>query len=124
MTGGQLLGADLARGDEELLELHVIIAKRARNGSAPGEIVVDKRANHAILESLLEIHDVKRKTEMPRDTARVVNVVERATTMRRGAAIASKLREATLVPELHREANDGLGGFVKQRSDGRAVDAA
>src|SRR5579859_898926 len=98
MSGGQALGADLARGDEKLFELHVIITERARNGRAAGKIVVNKRANHAIFKSLLEIHNVKRETEMLRDAARVVDVVERTAAMRRRAFGRGKFREAALVP--------------------------
>src|SRR5487761_114976 len=123
MAGGQTVGADLARSDEQLLELHVIIAERTRDGRAAGEIIIHERANHALLKRLLEIHNVKRKAKMPRDAARVVNVVERAAAMRRGPFGRGKLREAALVPELHRQANDRLGSFVEERGDSRAVDA-
>jgi hypothetical protein len=61
---------------------------------------------------------------MLRDTARVINIIERTAAMRRRAFGRGKFRQAALIPELHREADDRFGGFVKQRGDGRAVDAA
>jgi hypothetical protein len=54
------------------------------------------------------------------DTAGVVDIVNRATTMLRGLG-RLELREATLVPELHGEADDGLAALVHDCGDGGAV---
>jgi hypothetical protein len=78
----------------------MVVAKTARNGSAPAEIVGDKGADDVILESALLVDNVVRDTERLRDASRVVNVVERA------AAALDRLRhalasgETALVPEL------------------------
>ena len=55
--------------------------------------------------------------------AGVVNVVVGAAAMLGGAVIL-ELREAALVPELHGEADDGLGAIVEDGGDGGAVHAA
>jgi hypothetical protein len=36
MAGGDALGADLAGGEEELVELEVVVAEGARDGGAAG----------------------------------------------------------------------------------------
>jgi hypothetical protein len=41
-----------------------------------------------------------------------------------GAAIALKFREATLVPELHGQANDGAAFLLQNRGDRRGVHPA
>ena len=76
MAGGDAIGADLPRGDEELIELHVIVAMRARNRRAAFEVVVDERPNDGELELALEIDDVIGNAEMLGDAARVVDVVD------------------------------------------------
>ena len=123
MAGGDAVGADLPRGGEQLVELHVVVAERARNRRAAFEIIVDERADHVVFEFALEIHHVERNAEMLGDAARVVDVVDRAAAMLRGAA-RFFLRQAALIPELHREADDRLAAIVKHRRDRGAIDAA
>jgi hypothetical protein len=55
--------------------------------------------------------------------ASVVDIVVRAAAML-GGAVIFELRQAALVPELHREADDGLGAVVEDRGYGGAVYAA
>src|ERR1700722_390924 len=120
VAGGNALGANLARSDEELIELHVIVAHGARDGRAAFEIIRDEGTDDVELELALEIHDVERDPEMFGDAARVVHIVVRATAMLRGAVIL-QLRQAALIPELHSEADDGLRAVVEDRGDRGAV---
>ena len=100
VAGGDAFCADLARGDEELIELHVIVAQGARDGRAAFEIIRDEGADHVALEFALEVHDVERDAEMFGYAAGVVDIVVRAAAMLGGAVIL-QLGEAALVPELH-----------------------
>ena len=123
MAGGQTLGADLARHAEKRLELHVRVAVGAGDGRAAGEILIDERAHDALLELLLEVHDVMRKIQVLRDALGVVDIVERAAAVLLGT-VALEFGEAALVPELHREADDGVALLLKDGGDGGGIDAA
>ena len=123
VAGGDAIGADLTRGDEELIELHVIVAHGAGDGRAAFEVIRDERTNDVELELALEIHDVKRDAEMFGDAAGVVHVVVRAAAMPGGAVIL-QLRQAALIPELHGEADNGLRAVVEDGGDRGAVHAA
>ena len=78
VAGGDAVGADLLRGHQQLLELDVVVAQRAGNRRAPGEIVLHEGAHHGVLEEPLEIHDVVRQAEVLGDALGVVDVVDRA----------------------------------------------
>jgi hypothetical protein len=100
VAGGDAFGADLARGDEELIELYVIVAHGAGDGRAAFEIIGDEGADDVELEFALEIHDVERDAEMLGYAACVVDIVVRAAAML-GGAVIFELRQAALIPELH-----------------------
>jgi hypothetical protein len=117
MSGGNALGADLPRGDEQLIELHVVVAHGARNGRAAFEVIIDERLNHGQFEFALEIHNVKRNAQMLCDAAGVVNIVVRTATMLRPTVDILQLWQAALVPELHREAYNRLFAFVQDGCD-------
>src|SRR6476646_3238785 len=121
MAGGQTLRTDLARHAQKRLELYIGVAAGAGNGRAPGEILVHEWAHDALLELLLEIHDVVRKVEVLGDTLGVVDVIERAAAMLLGA-IALQLRQAALIPELHRETDDSVALFLENRGDSGRID--
>ena len=123
MARGDALSADLPRGDEQLVELHVIVAHGARNRRAAFQIIRDERANHVEFELALEVHHVERNSEMLGDAARIVHIVMRAAAMLR-RSIVLELRQATLIPQLHREADDGLRAVVQNRGDRGAIHAA
>ena len=84
VAGGDALGANLARGHQQLIELHVVIAHGARNRRAAFEIIVHERLNHVQFELALEIHDVERNAQMLGHAARVVDIVVRAAAVLRG----------------------------------------
>src|SRR5579884_2077270 len=58
VAGGDAVGANLARADEKLVELEVVIAERAGNGCASGEVLGDKGPDHVALKALLLIDEV------------------------------------------------------------------
>ena len=76
VAGGDAVGADLARGDEQLIELQMVVAERAGDGRASGEILVDEGADDVALEALLLVDDVVGDVEVLGDAAGVVDVVD------------------------------------------------
>src|SRR5882724_8354954 len=78
MPGGDALGADLLRHNQQLIELQMIVAKTARDGRAAGEILLDERPHHVALKPLFVIDNVIGDTDLLRHSACVINIVERA----------------------------------------------
>ncbi len=74
--------------------------------------MIDKRANDARFELVFEIHDVVREIEMLRDTLGVVDVVDGAAAVLRGAGEDCNGGEAALIPELHGETDHGAVLFL------------
>jgi hypothetical protein len=70
---------------------------------------------------LFEVYDVVGKIQVLGDTLGVVDVVERAATVLRGA-VALEFGEAALIPELHGEADDRAVLLEEDRGDGGGVD--
>ncbi len=124
MSGGQQLGADLARRDQQLIELEMVVAQAARNRRASGKILGDERPHHVVLEALLLIDHVVRNAERLGHAARVVNVVDGA------AASLHRLRHAlmpgqpALVPELQRESHDVVALLAQHCRDGGRIHTA
>jgi hypothetical protein len=116
MAGGETFGADLARHAQKRLELHIGIAIGAGDGRATGEILDHEGAHNARFELLLEVHNVMRKIQVLGYGLGVVNVIERAATMLRGA-LALEFGEAALVPKLHGEADDRAALLLQKSGD-------
>jgi hypothetical protein len=123
VPGDQSIRADFARGFDELIEFHVIVAQRARNWCASSKIVINKRTDDGILKALLEIYDVVRKTQMFGDAFGVVDVVNAAAAMAL-VSLRIKLGKAALIPKLHGEANDWLALPAQHCCDGGTVHTA
>src|SRR5262245_58696462 len=58
VSGRDVLDAEGSRARQQALELDLGIAPRARQGSAPLEIVADEGGDHSVLERALEVDDV------------------------------------------------------------------
>ena len=117
MSGRDAVGANLAGGDEKLVELEMVVAQRARDGSASGEILVDEGTDDVGLEALLLVDDVIRNTKLFGDMAGVVHVVDGAATALNGFGHAFVASETALVPELKREADERVSLRVQERRD-------
>ena len=100
MPSGQAVSANLPRHHQQLVKLDVVIAQRARNRRAPGQVFVDERAHNSFLKLVLEVDDVVREAQVLGHTPRVVHIVERAAAVVH-RTVAMHLRQAPLVPELH-----------------------
>ncbi len=109
----------------KLVELEVVVAERAGNRRAPGEILADKGAHHVLLEALLLVDDVVRNAEVLGHAARVVDVVERAAAAGLGGVGNAVLAgQAGLVPELQGEADNIVTVLGEDRRDRRGVDSS
>ena len=106
MAGSDAVGADLARGDEQLIELEMVVAERAGDGRASGEILLDEGADDVALEALLLVDDVVRDVEVLGDAAGVVDIIDRAAAALHLLGHAFLAGETALVPELQREADE------------------
>src|SRR5580704_4957364 len=123
MASGKASSADLASGEEKLIEFHVVVAIRARNWSAAGEIVVYERTDNRLFKLFFEMDDVKRESEMLGDSARIVDVVYGAAAVLRRAC-ALQLGQTALVPELHGETDNWLAALGEDGRDCGAVHTA
>src|SRR6476659_5426706 len=94
-------------------KLQPTIARYTWNRSLATQITRDKRLYYVAFEIALEIENIKRKTEFFSDSSRVVDVVERTTTGRKWVAIFVSVNPASLIPQLHCEANQLMPLFLK-----------
>ena len=78
VAGGDAVGADLAGGGEELVELEVVVAEGAGDGRAAGEVLADEGLDDLGLEALLLVDEVVGEVELLGDAAGVVDVVDGA----------------------------------------------
>ena len=117
------VGADAARGLEQLVELEMVVAERARDRRASGEILANKRPHHILLEALLLVDDVVGNAQVLGDAAGVVDIIERAAAAGLGRVGDAVLAgEAGLIPELERQADDAVAN--RRRRPRRASIAA
>jgi hypothetical protein len=119
-----LLAPDAHGRPVERSELQTAVASDTRNRRLAFEITLDERLDHVALELALEIQDVERKAQLFRHSPRVVNVVERAAARRHRLAVGVRCQPATLVPQLHREADKLVPRLLQHRGRRRAIDAA
>uniref|UniRef100_E6QM66 Uncharacterized protein n=1 Tax=mine drainage metagenome TaxID=410659 RepID=E6QM66_9ZZZZ len=124
VAGGDAGGTDLARGEQKLVELEVIVAERAGNWRAASEVIIDKGTNDVALEALLLVDDVVGDVERLGDAAGVVYVVERAAATGGAGGYAGLSGEAILIPKLEGEADDIGSLGAKHGGNGGGIDAA
>ena len=114
VPGGDAVGADLAGGDEELVELEVVVAEGAGDGGAAGEVFADEGLDDFGFEAVLLVDDVVGDVELLGYVAGVVDVVDAAAAALNGLGHAFVSGEAALVPELEGEADDGRGPAARR----------
>src|ERR1700722_17408308 len=102
----------------------MIVAEAAGDGSAPGKIFLDKRANDLALETLPMIDDVIRNADVLGHEAGGVDRVERGAAALHGPGQACVTGEAPLVPDLHGQADDGVSLGAKHGRDGGGIHTA
>src|SRR3546814_13518336 len=67
VAGGDALGAQVARGVEEMLEFDLAVAQHVRVGRAPGRVLGQEVGEHAVPVLAGEIAEVDRDAEPPAD---------------------------------------------------------
>ena len=124
VAGGDAVGADLTGGDEELVELEVVVAESARDGSAAGEVFADEGLDHLGFEAVLLVDDVVRDVQLLGYVASVVDVVDGAAAALDGFGHAFVSCQAALVPELEREADESVPLGAQECGDSGGVDSS
>ena len=124
MPGCEEVGTDLARHDQQLIELKMVIAEAAWNRSSSGKVLLNERPDDLALEAIFVVDDVVWNSDGLRDGSRVVDVVERATATLHGLGHAFLAGEAALIPELHGEAHHIVALCAKHGRDSRGIDSA
>ena len=99
MAGRQRLGAEFARGLQQIAELDRLIALDARHRRLAGDIAVGETVDHRLLEAALVVEHVMRNADALGDRARVVDVLA-------GAAGALAVGRRAVIVKLQRDADD------------------
>ena len=123
MAGGQRLRANLPRHNQQLIKLQVIVAKTARDGGAPREILFNKWPYNVTLEALLLIHHVVGDSERLSHAPGVVNIIQRAAASLHRFWYAVVPSQPALVPELHGEPHDLMPFRAQHGRNGRGIDS-
>jgi hypothetical protein len=129
VAGGDALGPDLARSQQELVEFEVVIAEGAGDRRSAGEVLGDERADDLLLKSLLSVDEIVGDSKVFGDASRVVDVVDGATAaldgLGHGVTVGGAAAgETALIPELQREADKRMSLGMQKRCYSRRVDAA
>ena len=117
MAGRQHLGAQFARGAEQILELDRHVAIDARHRRLARHIALGEAVDHRRLEAALVVEHVMRNADPVRHRAGVVDVLA-------GAAGALAMGRRAMVVELQGDADDVIALGLEQRRRHRRVDAA
>jgi hypothetical protein len=112
VAGGDALGAQLAGGVQEVLELHFAVAQHVRVRVAGG-VLGQEVLEHALPVLAGEIAEVERDAEQAADGHRIAAVIL-------GAAVAA----AVVGPVLHEQAGHGLALLYQAPGGDRGIDAA
>jgi hypothetical protein len=122
VAGGDAAGADRARGLEQLVELQVVVAERAGDGRAPGQVFGHKGPDHIALEPLLLVDDVIGNAKVLGDAAGVVDVVQGTAAARlRRIGNSMLARQPRLVPQLKRKPDHRAVPVGEDRRNRRGV---
>ena len=116
MAGCQHLGAELARGNQEIVELDRHIAVDARDRRLAVDITFGETVDHRLLEAALVVEHVMGNGERIGNAAGVVDVLT-------GAAGALAVGRGAVVVELQRDADDVIALGLEQRGRHRGIDA-
>ena len=117
VAGRQHLGAELARGAEQVAELDRHVAVDAGHRRLARDVALGEAVDHRLLEAALVVEDVVRNADPVGDRAGVVDVLA-------GAAGALAVGRRAMVVELQRHADDVIALGLEQRRRHRGIDAA
>ena len=77
MPGRNPISADLARNQQQLIELQMVVAQGAWNGCAAGKVIRHKWTHDIPLEAGFVIHDVIGDADGLGHATRVVHIIQR-----------------------------------------------
>ena len=117
MAGGQHLGAQFARGDQEIVELDRHVAVDARHRRLAMDIALGEAVDHRFLEAALIVEHVMRDAQRSGHAARVIDVLA-------GAAGAFAVDGGAVVVKLQGHADHVIALGLEQRGGHRGIDAA
>ncbi len=117
VAGRQHLGAELARGLEQIAELDRLVALHARHRRLARDIALGETVDHHFLEAALVVEHVVGNADALRHRAGVVDVLP-------GAAGALAVGRLAMVVELQGDADDVVALGLEQRRGDRGIDAA
>src|SRR4051794_7813340 len=113
MSSSHQVSADLARRDQQLVKLQVIVAETAWNRRPSREILRHERANNIFLESTLLIDHVIGNAQPLSYVARVINVVNGTAASLDSVGHAVVSSQPPLVPQLQCHPYDGIALLAK-----------
>ncbi len=111
------IGIEVARGREQVLELHPLVAADAGHGGGAGEVAVGEVFDHRFLEKVLVVENVMRKAHLFGHAAGIVDVDPGA------AGIGLGERRAVVV-ELEGHADHVVALILQHRRHDRRIDPA
>ena len=117
MAGGEAIRAEIARGLQEVFELHFLIALHAGNGRLAAQVAVGKVVHHRLAEAAFVIEHVMGNADAVCHAAGIVNV--RARAARAGAA-----HGLAVIVQLKRDADHIIALFFQEGRDDRGINAA
>jgi hypothetical protein len=124
VAGGDAVGADLAGGDEELVELEVVVAEGAGDGRASSEILRYEGHDDVGFEAGLLVDYVVGDVELLGNVAGVIDIVDGTAAALDGLGHALVSSEAALIPKLQGEADEGVALCAQECGDGGGVDSS
>ena len=117
MSGRQHLGAELARGDKQVVELDRHVAVDAGHRRLAVDVALGEAVDHRLLEAALVVEHVMRNADALGDAARVVDVLARA-------AGALAVGRCAVIVKLQRHPDHVVALRLEQRGGHRRIDAA
>ena len=117
MAGRQHVGAQLARGDQQVVEFDRHVAFDARHRRLAVDVALGEAVDHRFLEAAFVVEHVMRNADALGDAARIIDVLP-------GAAGALAVGGGAVVVELQRDADHVIALGLEQRGGHRGIDAA
>ena len=117
MSGRHHLGAEFARGVEQIVELDRLVAFDAGHRRLARDIAVGEAVDHRFLEAALIVEHVMRDADALGDHARVMDIAA-------GAAGALAMGGGAMIVKLQGHADDIIAFGLEQGGRDRGIDAA
>src|ERR1035437_2286689 len=117
MAGRQHVGAQFARGDQQVVEFDRHVAFNAWHRRLAGDVALGEAVDHRFVEAALVVEHVMRNTDALGNAARIIDVLPRATR-------PFSMGGGAVVIELQRDADHVIALGLEQHGGHRGIDAA